>query len=109
MLKCVHCGRDIDSIYQANMSDQPNRPVCEDCFKKTSDYYIDYDEWNDYNNFVVQQKRFLSKKQFKFLMRYAGWNYMKVKNAPYEVAITKINRIIFMMNQKSDKKVELNT
>lgn len=25
MLKCVHCGRDIDSIYQDNMSDQPYR------------------------------------------------------------------------------------
>ena len=29
---------------------------------------------------------------------------MKVKNAPYEVAITKINRIIFMMNQKKKQK-----
>ena len=55
MLKCVHCGRDIDSIYQDNMSDQPNRPVCEDCFKRNSDYYIDYHVDFGYENVFIDK------------------------------------------------------
>ena len=78
------------------LSVEPNSPLCEDCSSQHIEYTVPYDSIEGFET----PRRFLSKKQFKFLMRYAGWNYMKVKNASYDVAITKISRIIFMMNKK---------
>ena len=49
---------------------------------------------------LMNQKRYLTKKQFKFLMRYAGWSYFKTKNASYDKAVQKIEQITYMMNQK---------
>lgn len=31
-LICVHCGRDINAIWQDNMSEIPGSPMCEDCY-----------------------------------------------------------------------------
>ena len=98
-LICTRCGRDLNAIGQDNMSFEPNSPLCEDCNSQNIDYTDPYDSIEGFET----SKRFLSKKQFRFLMKYAGWNYMKVKNAPYEVAIKKISRITFMMNQKAKK------
>ena len=31
MLCCDRCGRDLNEIYQDNMSDMPGVVICEDC------------------------------------------------------------------------------
>lgn len=52
-LICRCCGRDLNSIWQDNMSDN-SRPLCEDCYygrNFTFDdelyYDEDYEEWED--------------------------------------------------------------
>lgn len=30
-MNCIHCGRNLDSIRQDNVSNSPGKPVCEDC------------------------------------------------------------------------------
>ena len=30
-LYCSCCGRDLNAIYQDNISDNPHKPLCEDC------------------------------------------------------------------------------
>ena len=61
-LKCCRCGRDIDEIYQDNISYELGYPLCEDCAGLISDS-------------VSEEKKYLSKKQFKFLMKHAGVVY----------------------------------
>lgn len=87
------------------MSFEPNSPLCEDCSSQQIDYTDLYDSIEGFET----PRRFLSKKQFRFLMKYAGWNYMKVKNASYEVAITKIRleKIIKQKEKENEKIKEL--
>ena len=96
-IQCSVCHRDLNEIYQDNMSDESNRPLCEDCADAR-------DFWQEALNYDLLPKRRLSKKQFKFLMKYAGWHYLRVKNTPYDVAVDKISRIIYMMKQKTSIK-----
>ena len=97
-LYCSCCGRDLNAIYQDNISDNPHKPLCEDCSGLT--YQTTIKEWEDSVEYSNQFK-YLSKKQFKFLMRYAGWSYFRIKNTPHKRAIKKIEQIIFMRKQKS--------
>lgn len=95
MLRCSCCGRDIDAIYQDNLSDTPNKPLCEDCSGYSQNSIYDHDSIYDIE---FTNRRFLSKKQFKFLMKYAGWSYFRVKNSQYSTAVKKISEIVYMMN-----------
>ncbi len=90
-IHCIYCHRDLNEIYQVNMSDEVGQPICEDCHKK---YH-----GTQQNN----ERRFLSKKQFKFLMKYAGWHYMRVKNTDYDKAIRKIEQITYMMRKNKEQ------
>lgn len=86
---CSCCGRDIDSLYQDNMSYDASYSLCEDCFVRTT--FMEYEQNQE------QPHRRLSRKQFKFLMRYAGWSYIKTKHARYDDAVKKIGQIIYRM------------
>lgn len=86
---CSCCGRDINSLYQANMSYDASYSLCEDCYMRMP--FVEYEQNQE------QPPRILSRKQFKFLMRYAGWSYIKTKHARYDDAVKKISQITFRM------------
>lgn len=106
ILRCVVCGRNIESIGQVNMSYELNSPLCENC-ARTKGYFDIQDEFDCCNHLNDQlsadTKKYLTRKQFKFLMRYAGWSYFKTKMIRYDLAIKKISQIVYMMRQKGKK------
>lgn len=46
-LICSFCGRDLNEIYQDNMSYEPGTVCCEDCYTRTVDNTDEIGRWSE--------------------------------------------------------------
>ena len=88
-LYCSKCGRDLNAIWQDNLSEVPGSPLCEDC----AGYHKD----STHSGTTKQRK--LSSKQVKFLLRHTKWSYLKIINMPIRDAKEKIGSIMKNINR----------